>query len=486
MTADLRSVAFPAAGAAFAVGDDATILASTDGGATWARQTAPAGLTAHLRAAAFRTATAGTAVGDDGTILATTDGGATWSRQTAPGGLTAHLRGVAIPSATAGFAVGDDATILTTTNGGTTWAAQSAPAGTGHLRAVAFPSATAGFAVGDEATILATADGGATWTAQTTPVELGIGPGRMYLDGVLVENDAAVALANQPDPPEEPAPTKDGRYAFYVDVWQRLLSAVERPELREVALGGPDTATRTQTVWQVGWEAADGKTCADFGTDWADAKAGTPGRLAGRATPAPEGTEPCEVPPGAGYRRLENQLYRVEIHDPSASGNPTFKWSRDNGSVLAKVENTTAAAVTISGPEKDGIGGFGGAAFAEIRDEERIAAGLPGDLVPVVVQGSLLTLGQGATLAPLGTVPTARRWESGAIALTTGTWIELEDGVEVRFEPGRLPDRRLLGDPGANGHGLRRMAGGRVRAAVRGTPGTRPPLRLARRARQGR
>ena len=437
LTAHLRAVAFPSASAGFAVGDDATILATTDGGATWTAQAAPAGLTAHLRAVAFPSASAGFAVGDDATILATTDGGATWTAQAAPAGLTAHLRAVAFPSASAGFAVGDDATILATTDGGATWTAQAAPAGlTAHLRAVAFPSASAGFAVGDDATILATTDGGATWTAQAAPAELGIGAGRMYVDGILAENDVDLAFGAQPDPPGLGLPQADGRYLFYLDVWQRHLSAVERPELREVALGGPDTATRTQTVWQVRWESADGKVCADFGPDWAAAKAGSTGRLAGRATPSPAATDPCEVPPGAGYRRLENQLYRVEIHDPSSGGTPTFKWSRDNGSVLAKVEGADASAITISGIQKDGVAGFGGAAFAEVRDEERELAGTPGDLVPITVQGAVLTLGAGAILAPRGSNPTVRRWESGPTAVGEDAWLELEDGVEIRFAPG--------------------------------------------------
>jgi hypothetical protein len=61
---------------------------------------------------------------------------------------------------------------------------------------------------------------------------------------------------------------------------------------------------------------------------------------------------------------------------------------------------------------------------------------LPGDLVPVTVQGTVLTLGSGAVLAGLGTTPTARRWESAAVNLTPGTWLDLEDGVQIRFAPG--------------------------------------------------
>ena len=48
--------------------------------------------------------------------------------------------------------------------------------------------------------------------------------------------------------------------------------------------------------------------------------------------------DPCELPPTGGYRGLENQLYRVEIHDPGQPGGAaTFKWSRENASVGSRV-----------------------------------------------------------------------------------------------------------------------------------------------------
>ena len=42
-----------------------------------------------------------------------------------------------------------------------------------------------------------------------------------------------------------------GRYLAYLDVWQREITALDDPRIREVALGGPDTATRLQTMQQV-------------------------------------------------------------------------------------------------------------------------------------------------------------------------------------------------------------------------------------------
>ena len=38
---------------------------------------------------------------------------------------------------------------------------------------------------------------------------------------------------------------------IYLDVWERLITYVEDDAIREVALGGPDTATRAKIVWQV-------------------------------------------------------------------------------------------------------------------------------------------------------------------------------------------------------------------------------------------
>jgi len=56
-------------------------------------------------------------VGGSGTILATTDGGATWKAQNS--GTTVILIGVALANATDGWAVGTGGIIVATTTGGT-------------------------------------------------------------------------------------------------------------------------------------------------------------------------------------------------------------------------------------------------------------------------------------------------------------------------------------------------------------------------------
>ena len=42
-----------------------------------------------------------------------------------------------------------------------------------------------------------------------------------------------------------------GTYQVYVDVWERAITYLEDDNIREVALGGPDTAARAKVVWQV-------------------------------------------------------------------------------------------------------------------------------------------------------------------------------------------------------------------------------------------
>ena len=68
------------------------------------------GTYSHLTGVSFTDANAGTVVGDYGTILRTTNGGATWVRETNRAGN--HLTGVSFTDANMGTAVGLDGMIL--------------------------------------------------------------------------------------------------------------------------------------------------------------------------------------------------------------------------------------------------------------------------------------------------------------------------------------------------------------------------------------
>src|SRR5580698_1124217 len=84
--------------------------------------------------------------------------------------------------------------------------------------------------------------------------DLTISPGRMYVDGILCEQeDPNLLYSAQPDPVfdtnlDTPPTIPTGLVLAYLDVWERHIGVVEDPLIREVALGGPDTATRDKSV----------------------------------------------------------------------------------------------------------------------------------------------------------------------------------------------------------------------------------------------
>jgi hypothetical protein len=440
VTGALRSVSFADAQHGWAVGDAATILATSDGGVTWTLASTPAGIESTLRAVCALGPEAAAAFGDATTAMAIAAGG-DWVSLGMPAGVAARLTGVAVTGGQL-LVCGERGTLLRAQVTATQPGAFNALAGGGDadLRGLAATGSGAS-AVGAFAAWL-DIDGAGNVTVVTLPVpgiDLAIGAGRIYVDGILVENDAPAALSDQPDLPAAPAPAA-GTYAAYLDIWERHLTAVERDELREVALGGPDTSTRARTIWQVRLDAAPaGATCALYPPGWGPG-GGSSGWLRARANPAPVTGNDCMVPQNGGYRRLENQLYRVEIHAGGTAGTATFVWSRDNGSMLSRVLDTdpTLATVTVAQPGRDDVIGFASATVIELSDEEHVLSAQPGELLNVAhVDGDVITTTGAAVpaLSALGDVPTARRWD-GTGTVEAGSWIELEDGVQIQFADG--------------------------------------------------
>ncbi len=286
-------------------------------------------------------------------------------------------------------------------------------------------------------------------TATTAPASLRISKGHAYVDGILCENEQDVLITAQPDLPSFPLPTTAGVYICYLDVWLRHVTALDDNGIREDALGGPgspDTCTRAKTVWQVKMLQAGNVganiTCATSLPGWDSLTAPSSGTLAARSEPSPTTTGPCVVSIKAGFRRLENQLYRVEIHDPSGAA-PTFKWSRDNGSVVTSWTAKNGNNLTVSSSGRDAVLGFAAGQWVELTDDNRELTFKPGTLVQLAnVQGQTLTINPATAtgsvnLADFPKNPKVRRWDSnGPIPLTTGGFLSLEDGVQVQFSSG--------------------------------------------------
>lgn len=253
---------------------------------------------------------------------------------------------------------------------------------------------------------------GRATVSQTTPDgfritvaggELLIDRGRLYVDGLLAENhgggaigfDALLAEPDKVEPlrygtqpylPSPPPLPTSGRHLVYLDVWQREVTALEHPDLVENAVG-VDTASRLQTAWQVRVLPEDVGN-ASCGTPdgevsgWPALIAPSEGRLSTGTHDVPPLDDPCELPPTGGYRGLENQLYRVEIHDPGTpGGGATFKWSRENASVGARVATfVSASELELETLGRDDVLGFNDGDWIEILDDAREFSGEPGEI----------------------------------------------------------------------------------------------------------
>jgi|GEM_PF-6631294 len=249
-----------------------------------------------------------------------------------------------------------------------------------------------------------------------------IGSGHYYVDGILCENKDTVDYRNQPDLPNADTFTTEGTYLVYLDVWRRHITALDDSNIREKALGGPDTTTRIKTVWQVKLHKVDNTvTCRTRLSNWPPTDSS--GKLTAHAL-------------DAGYGGLENHLYRVEIHDTGALGKATFKWSRDNGSIVTAITGGGGSQVVVEDLGPDDARGFANGQWVEIVDEwtELNGHGQPGQLAQIVGTPDpatrTITLSTGVSIV-LEKHPKLRRWDGKRPA--TAGWIPLEYGIEVQF-----------------------------------------------------
>ena len=256
---------------------------------------------------------------------------------------------------------------------------------------------------------------------------ISIGPGRIYVDGLLAENHGVLKTAQwdpalaewsgvsqtpglaevgldyatqQPYYPAAPPHTGLRRpFLVYLDVWQRDITYLQDPDLVERAVG-VDTTGRVQIVWQVKLLSVDQTvTCATPGSSWGNVIQASPSQLTtGVVQLAASG--PCAVNPAAGYTGLENQFYRVEIHQGGgfAGATPpapvaTFKWSRDNASVATVVTAVTtvtnsagnsASQLALQSMGRDQVLGFNIGDWIEVIDDYLELSGQGGELHNIV------------------------------------------------------------------------------------------------------
>lgn len=371
-------------------------------------------------------------------------------------------------------------------------------------------------------------------TATANPSAVLIGCGRMYVDGLLVENfgDLASAkwdgslgeLSNAPQPapasitgapniafdkqpylPGAKPPSAAGSYLFYLDVWTRPVTWLQDSELIDKAIG-VDTTGRLQTVWQVRYMDAGKANASNPGTpvtcSTPDSGIAYPARSYGRLTSGTvpnQSTGPCCMSTGSGYTGVENQNYRVQIHKGGGVGTATFKWSRENGSVMtgvtkistaANANNNNVSVLTVTSLGRDQVLNFSNGDWVELLndtveldgqpDANSNAFGAPGQLCQIdTADPATNTITLTAKLSnasfPDGTPDAAlntriRRWDQKGIVYSVdstgkqtqyfdlsgsdggipvpaaGTLLELENGVTAAFSLDSSGTTFLSGD----------------------------------------
>ena len=200
-----------------------------------------------------------------------------------------------------------------------------------------------------------------------------IAPGVMYVGGQRAflrgEQDGhpiIYSYFDQPDwahvpgvlGPDGQHPTRE---LVYLAVSEQEVSAVEDPDLLDVALGGPDTTQRLRLMRRVVREPVDASDC---GTAWEAATALwhkrdgldlDPATMRLRSETrlqvsfADEGatTDPCDPIVTSGYLGADNQLIRVQIGDPS-NGQAQLLWGYDNASFVYRATPLASNAAMLS------------------------------------------------------------------------------------------------------------------------------------------
>jgi hypothetical protein len=281
--------------------------------------------------------------------------------------------------------------------------------------------------------------------------DLVISPGRFYVDGLLAElfDDETVYYSQQPFLPDPPGMDAEGAHLVYLDVWEREVTAIADPELLEKALGGPDTTTRLQTVWQIKYTSKGvGGAPVTCGVNLDALFPPSAARLTTRAYQPTAVATPCSLTDSGGYTGVDNRLYRVQIHQGGTADQARFKWSRENASVVSQVlrlDTADVSEIAVDGIGKDDSLRFAVGDWVEILDDQHELSESPGAMARVVkIRASECVLVLDRKLPPefQPGSPSLHtrvvRWDQrqGVDSdglLPVGVRVNLEDGVQLDF-----------------------------------------------------
>jgi hypothetical protein len=303
-----------------------------------------------------------------------------------------------------------------------------------------------------------------------------IGRGHYYVDGLRASNEEVMVTAfsiksekatfpsgsaappdlllhEQPNFPrldENVHFNRTKRELVYLDVWERHISAAEDDSIREVALMGPDTASRAVVVWQVRVvDAGEAMFPIENAYEQLRERLIAKGRLRARAI-IKDDDQACTISPEARYRGPENRLYRVEIHEIKNDG-AYFKWATENGSITYPVRDVQGTTITVESLGRDDRTAISIGDYVELVDED--VALQATNIVPPLVQVIAVdrarlevTVRDNPLAGSLDVKPghraVLRRWATPPQKIDrlvplptppTTPWVHLSDGVSIQF-----------------------------------------------------
>lgn len=214
----------------WAVGHDAQILASSDGGATWTKQFEDLKREAPLLDVWFKDLNTGIAVGAYGALLETTDGGQHWEDigDRLDNEDQYHLNGITYVKDAGLFIVGEMGSMFRSTDEGQTWEKLEGPYQGSLFGAVGTSEANTLLAYGLRGNLFRSTDFGSTWEpialqGERGPLEFSIANASLMPDNsiVLVGNGGSVmrstddgetfTVSNRPDRLSLAAVTEDNK-----------------------------------------------------------------------------------------------------------------------------------------------------------------------------------------------------------------------------------------------------------------------------------
>jgi Family of unknown function (DUF6519) len=204
-----------------------------------------------------------------------------------------------------------------------------------------------------------------------TPEDTVIHAGVYYLGGWRLTLDQPVTINAQPDWLNRPLPQQQQRSNDLVSllITEQSVCAVEDQALREVALGGPDSAARLRLMQHFLLLSMSGATCADgakliaalldadgvtldpYSYELISSATLQVGFVADNQPP-----DPCSPVAAGGYLGADNQLIRVTVSDFNAQANTgELLWGWNNASILyrATLTDKSAGVFTLIGDPID-------------------------------------------------------------------------------------------------------------------------------------